>query len=319
VWATAQPDAMVWLSIVSVVDAPFSCALHLLLPAGGASVRMGAVRPTREELRGLYGFGAQAFVVQTALLIIGYTDTALIGVLLGAASVTLYTLPLQLVEQSRVLVNGITQSLLPELAAYRARGEFDKLKSLFLAASRTCAALSVLINVHLVILGPAFLAIWVGPVVAAESPRILLFLGTTATASALSTQVMNPFYQALDLLKLLVLVVSPGRRQLALSVWFAGRFGVWGVALATAIPAVAITMVFAPLLLPRVGVTVGEFAEQSCCRPPLERRLRRDAALRRTSSAPTASCCWPRWQPAWLWSWCWLRRSCCLAPTGSRS
>lgn len=264
-WATAQPDAMIWLSIVSVVDGAIQLPLFIgfcRLVAPG--VRMRAVTPTRLELRSLYGFGAQAFVVQTALLIIGYTDTALIGVLLGAASVTLYTLPLQLVEQSRVLVNGITQSLLPELAAHRARGEFDKLKSLFLGASRTCAALSVLINVHLVILGPAFLAIWVGPAVAAESPRILLFLGIAATASALSTQVMNPFYQALDLLKLLVLVVlAEAVVNFALSVWFAGRFGVWGVALATAIPAVAITMVFAPrFLLPRVGVTVGEFTEQ---------------------------------------------------------
>lgn len=264
-WATAQPSAMVWLAIISVVDGvlqlPIFMGLCRLLSPG---VRVGPVTPTWDELRGLYGFGAQAFVVQMALLIISYTDTALIGVLLGAASVTLYTLPLQLVEQSRVLVNGITQNLLPELAAHRARGEFDKLKSLFMGASRTCATLSVLVNVHLILLGPAFLAIWVGPQVAAESPRILLFLGIAATASAISTQVMNPFYQALDLLKLLVLVVlAEALVNFGLSVWFAGRFGVWGVALATAIPAVAITMFFAPrFLLPRVGVTLGEFATQ---------------------------------------------------------
>lgn len=264
-WATSQKQPMIWLSVVAMVDGFIQLPLfvgfcRLVAP----EVRARPVKPTRDELRGLYGFGAQAFVVQTALLIIGYTDTALIGVLLGASSVALYTLPLQLVEQSRVLVNGITQSLLPELAAYMARGELEKVKQLFLGASRVCASLSVLVNVHLVLLGPAFLTLWVGPAVAAESPRILLFLSIAATASALSTQVMNPFYQALDLLKLLVLVVlAEAVVNFALSVWFAGVFGVWGVALATAVPAVAITMVFAPrVLLPRIGVTVGEFTRE---------------------------------------------------------
>lgn len=264
-WATTQEQTMIWLAVVAMVDGLIQLPLFIgfcRLVAPG--VRARPVKPTRDELRGLYGFGAQAFVVQTALLIIGYTDTALIGVLLGAASVTLYSLPLQLVEQSRVLVNGITQSLLPELAAHRARGEFDQLKVLFLTASRVCAALSVLVNVHLVLLGPGFLAVWLGPSVAAESPRILLFLAIAATASALSTQVMNPFFQALDLLKLLVLVVlAEAVVNFALSVWFAGVFGVWGVALATAVPAVGITMVLAPrVLLPRIGVTVGEFARE---------------------------------------------------------
>jgi O-antigen/teichoic acid export membrane protein len=79
--------------------------------------------PNRQELAVLLGFGLQAFIVQVAALVIGYTDTALIGVLLGAASVTLYVLPLQLIEHSRALIGGITQSLLPELAALRARGD----------------------------------------------------------------------------------------------------------------------------------------------------------------------------------------------------
>lgn len=261
-WAVSRPTPIVSLAIVVVLDGVLQ--LPLLVWACRAVAGAVAIRPawpTRTEMRALLGFGAPAFVLQVAALVIAYTDTALIGMLLGASAVTLYALPLQLVDHSRVVVNGITQSLLPELAALRARGDTTRLKGLYLNASRACGALSAFVNVHLVMLGPAFLTLWIGSDVASHSGPILLFLAIAATASALSTQLLTPFYQALDRQRLLVVVVTvEALINFALSVWLSRRLGVWGVALATALPSVLITLVAAPAqMLPLLGVRLREF------------------------------------------------------------
>jgi len=261
-WASSRPTPLPLLAGVMVLDAALQLPLfgamgHAIAPG----IRFRPQIPTMAELRGLYGFGIQAFVVQIAVLIVSYTDTVLIGVVLGAAAVGVYALPLQLIEHSRILVAGVTQNLLPELSARRARGEMDQVSRMFLVASRACATLSTFVNVHLVLLGPAFLALWVGPEIAAESPKILLCLGIAATAAALSTQAMTPAYMALDLVRvLLVILIGEAAVNFVLSYWLAHAVGLWGVALATAIPAVAITLLFAPRpLLTRLRIALPHF------------------------------------------------------------
>jgi O-antigen/teichoic acid export membrane protein len=264
-WSLTLPNPLIALGVVTVVETAlvlpvFVWICRMLAP----DVRLRPVIPTVGELRSLYAFGFQAFFVQMSLLIITYTDTALIGVLLGPAAVTMYALPLQLVDYSRVLVNGITQSLLPELAGLKVRGDFVGLKKVFLRVSRASAAMSVFINVHLVVLGPAFLALWMGPQFTEDAFEILLFLAIAATIGAVSTQVLIPFYQALDVLKVLVgIVLAEAVLNIGLSAWLATSIGVWGVALASAIPAAAITMVLAPkYMLPRLDVGTGEYLWQ---------------------------------------------------------
>lgn len=261
-WAVTQPSPLPKLATISAIEIGLQVPLLAAVARGVApSLSFQPRLPTMTELRGLYGFGIQAFVVQIAVLVISYTDTALIGVLLGAGAVGVYALPLQLIEHSRILVAGVTQNLLPELSARRARGEMDQVSRMFLLASRACATLSSFVNVHLVLLGPAFLTLWVGPEMAAESPRILLWLGVAATAAALSTQAMTPVYMALDLVRvLLVIVIAEAAVNFTLSYWLANAIGLWGVALATAIPAVAITLLFAPRpLLTRLRVPFAHF------------------------------------------------------------
>ena len=261
-WASAQPVPLPLLAAVTVLDAALQLPLFALMAKAIApGVRFRFQRPTMTELRGLYGFGIQAFVVQVAILVISYTDTALIGVLLGAGAVGVYALPLQLVEHSRFIIAGVTQNLLPELSARQARGEVAQVSRMFLLASRACATMSSFVNVHLVLLGPAFLTLWVGPEIAAESPRILLCLAIAATAAAISTQAMTPVYMALDLVRvLLVIVIAEAAVNFTLSYWLANAVGLWGVALATAIPAVGITLLFAPrTLLGELRITPGHF------------------------------------------------------------
>lgn len=265
----SQP--LVAMAGVVVAEAVYQlAALVVLCRVVAPSVRPTPAWPTWKELKGLYGFGFQAFFVQLAVVLIGYTDTALIGLILGASSVTLYSLPLQLVEYSRVLVNGVTLALLPELASSRARGDLTRLREVYIRAGRICAVLAVFINIHIVLFGEAFLGLWVGASFANGATSILIFLCISAIASALSTQVLAPFYQAFDVLKVLVwLILAEAASNVILSVLLSQTVGLVGVAMATAIPACVITMIFVPrYMVPKLGLGLRDFA-QAIVRPAL--------------------------------------------------
>ena len=79
--------------------------------------------PRAEELRILYGFGVPAFLITFSLRLISYTDTTVIGVVLGAASVGLYSLPLQIIEYTRLAVIGLLRaSCLARITVLHATG-----------------------------------------------------------------------------------------------------------------------------------------------------------------------------------------------------
>ena len=83
-----------------------SAAIHTLMLAAIAyrlvprlSVRL--VRWRLDELRMLYGFGLPSFFIMFAVRLVSFSDTTIIGIMLGASSVAIYSLPLQLMEYAR--------------------------------------------------------------------------------------------------------------------------------------------------------------------------------------------------------------------------
>lgn len=262
VLAVKLPDPLVALASVVVADAVFQlAAMAWLCRVVSPEVTVAPAWPTSLELARLYGFGLQAFFAQVSVMIISYTDTAVVGFMLGAHSVAYYSLPLQLVEYARLLVNGVTHALLPELSSARARGDVERVRDIYLRAARICVVAASFVNVHLVILGPAFLSLWVGVEFGAASPYVLLFLGLSAVAQALSTQLQVPFFQAMNVLRVAVVaLLAEAVLNLGLSLWWAREMGIVGVALATAVPATVTLVVLPRYMQKKLGVSMREFA-----------------------------------------------------------
>jgi len=205
------------------------------------------VRPTRSELRLLYGFGLQSFFLQAAVKLISYTDTTVIGLMLGAASVALYSLPLQLIEYGRIGVNGIVAVLLPRLTALYTKGKIDEVGEAYLRTALITCLVAAFVNVNFVFLGVPFLRLWVGPQFAEPARWVLVCLGAASFFQALSTQAPVPFYQAMHRLRFPAAILScEALVNLALSLAWAPRLGIAGVALATAVPALGISFAVLP-------------------------------------------------------------------------
>jgi O-antigen/teichoic acid export membrane protein len=229
----------------------------------GLSVRL--TRPTAAELKLLYGFGLQSFFVLVAFKLISYTDTTVISVKLGLVSAGLYAPSLRIVEYARQCVGGLAGVLLPRLMVHATRSDLPSLREAYLSSARVACFIAGWLAALVMTLGPAFLTRWVGPEFGNASRMVLVWLSIAAFAQALSTQIPFPFYQALHLLRVpAVVLVLEALCNLGLSLWLAPRMGIEGVALATAIPAVLLSLTVLPVYLyRRLGLSVRTVARTS--------------------------------------------------------
>ena len=241
-------------------------AIHTLMLAAIAYrlVPRLSVRPVkcrRDELRMLYGFGLPSFFILFAVRIVSFSDTTIVGLMLGASAVALYALPLQLMEYARATVGGFTSVLLPRLTEMATRGEMAGVREAYLSAQRIAFFLTAWLAASLMTIGPAFLNRWVGESFGASAQWVLIFVAVAALGQVLTIHAPLGFYQAMHLVAFpaKVLMVE-ALLNLGLSIWLAPRFGLPGVALSTALPAILISaVVLPPYLCRRLGVPIRTF------------------------------------------------------------
>lgn len=245
---------MAWLGVSIPGLSVLLLAIVAYRTIPGFALRL--VKPQAAELRQLYGFGLQSFFIVFAVKLISYTDTTVIGTTLGAASVALYTLPLQLVEYGRAAVAGFSGVFLPRLAGLVVQQDFRALRAAYLSSMRFACVLSGWLVASMIALGPAFLNRWVGPDFGTPTQYVLLALAIATFGQVISTQVPLPFYQALHVVAVPAIVLMlEAVVNLALSLWLAPRLGLVGVAVATVAPALLLSgMVLPPYLCKRLGL-----------------------------------------------------------------
>jgi O-antigen/teichoic acid export membrane protein len=239
-------------AIVTVTTGIQAVLLWVAVWRVAPDVRMRPAKPTLPELRLLYGFGLKSFFILLSSLLVNYTDTTVIGVLLGAGAVGFYAVPLQLAAYGRLAVRGVVSGLLPRLTAYEARGDRQGMRDAYLRISRAASYLAAFIAFNLVTLGTPFIARWIGDSFATAGTVSLTLLAFAGYCQVMSTQTSVPFFQAMESFRAPVTVLLiEAIVNLVLSLWLADTMGIAGVALATLLPAAAVTGLFLPRALCR--------------------------------------------------------------------
>ena len=259
----SSENQMVMLAIVTTVVAAISTlAMAVVVFRFVPQFGITPTRPRADELQFLYGFGLQSFLIVFSVKLISYTDTAVIGFTLGATSVAIYALPLQLVEYSRAGISGLAGVLLPRLTVHVAKGDMGSVREAFLDSVRIALCLAGWLGATLVATGPLFLDVWVGTEYGGQAVWIVIFLCVAMMTHVVASQVPLPFYQALNIVGFpaFVLLCEAGV-NLCLSILLAPRLGLFGVALATAGPAVLISGLILPrFACRRLGIRLSTFA-----------------------------------------------------------
>lgn len=251
--------AVITASAAAVETLGLACLVFLL----NRNLAVRLVVPHRSELKVLYGFGVQSFIVIFSMTLINYTDTTVIGITIGAASVALYSLPLQLVEYIRVAISGVSGVLLPRLTVLAGKGDRDGLRAFYLTIVRVTMFLAAWLTANMVFLGGPFLTLWVGPEFGEQAQWIIACLSLAMMLHIFAITVPLGFYQAMGTLRVpAAVLLAEAAANLALSLYLAPRLGILGVALGTLIPATVVgCLVLPPYLMKLLDLRLAQMVE----------------------------------------------------------
>lgn len=149
----------------------------------GELTRGHPVRVEKARVKELLSFGGWVSVTSFVGAMLVVTDRFLIGAVLGAVAVTLYSIPFQLAQRIAILPAALTTALFPRLSAATP----DEQARLGALAFRTIAALVTLPVLGGVLLIGPFLELWVGREIGGQAAPLgrILLIGFWINAFAL--------------------------------------------------------------------------------------------------------------------------------------
>lgn len=200
---------------------------------------------SKKTLRELFSFGLKSFVYAVSLRISTLTDSLVIGAVLGAAVVPFYIIPVNFLSHACNLILAMTRNFMPVFSELDAVAKKSTTRNLFFGCSRYALGIIIPIVAGVCILGPSFLAHWMGDEYAEKGALVLYIM-----AAAYMVQWLNPFSNRFltgvgkhGIMAKIGIVNS--LLNLGISLVLVRYFGKEGVALGTLLPA----LLFEPYLL----------------------------------------------------------------------
>lgn len=217
----------------------------------------------------LVGFSFWTLLNNAGQLLRDSTDSIVIGKVLNAGLITPFAVASRLMDYFRPIINSMVSPLLPRMSQLDGQGRHREMQGLFLQMTRFSALASLGIGSIVVLHGRSLLLLWVGPVyVSSYSILVLLAIGAVASSSqlgTLSTLIAKGRHRAYG-----IWTMGEGLANLGLSIYWAQKYGIVGVALGTAVPLLAVKLTLQPWYVTRVlDMTLAEYFHKALARPLL--------------------------------------------------
>jgi O-antigen/teichoic acid export membrane protein len=247
--------AAVGVAVVAVMQIPAVLLVRQAVP----DLRIAFDGVTRGSIRGLFSFSASVFVVRVAGVVAQRTDALVIGAALAVRSVTPYVLAQRLSEVIQLFTSQIGQVLLPLASEFDARDEQQRLRGLYLVATRIVLTLAAGLAITLGVLGGSILSVWVGEEYA-EYGYLTAILAAAAVVDTLNWPAASILTGMARHRPLAWIALASAVANVALSVALVDPYGLKGVAVGTLLPsAVASLLLVLPLSLRTLHVELTEF------------------------------------------------------------
>lgn len=220
-----------------------------------------------QTARELLTFSFWTLLNNAGQLLRNSTDSIVIGRVLNASLITPFTVASRLVDYFRPIIGSMVSPLLPRMSQLDGQGRHEEIRSLFLYMTRLSALASLAIGSMLVIHGRSLLLLWMGPRYISSYPiLVLLTVGAVASSAQLGTLhalIARGRHRAYG-----IWTICEGLANLILSVIWAHKYGIVGVALGTAVPLLAVKLTLQPWYVTRIlGLPLREYFGKSLARP----------------------------------------------------
>jgi O-antigen/teichoic acid export membrane protein len=224
----------------------------------------------RESFRKMVSYGSITFVVAIAWQLRFYSDATVIGVFIGSAAITYFSIGSKLVAYSANITQSMSQIFTPMSSEFNATGDLERLRRIFVMGNRACALVVFPISISLLILGKSIIEVWVGTKYVPVGYAVLAWFAVgdcTETAQSASPKILYGMarHRTMALVRL-----AEGAVNLVLSIILLHYYGVLGVAIGTVVPQLCTNLIFMPEHLCRVlGMRLRSFVSQAYLAPAL--------------------------------------------------
>jgi O-antigen/teichoic acid export membrane protein len=217
--------------------------------------------------RELLGFGFWTLLNNAGQLLRDSTDSIVIGRVLNAALITPFTVASRLVDYFRPIITSMVSPLMPRMSQLDGQGRHGDIQRLFLDMTRLSALASLAMGSMLVLHGRSLLLLWVGPRYVSSYPILVLLaigaIASSAQVATLHTLIAKGRHRAYG-----IWTLGEGVANLVLSIIWARRYGIVGVALGTAVPLLTVKLTLQPWYVTRVlDMSLGKYFGKALARP----------------------------------------------------
>jgi O-antigen/teichoic acid export membrane protein len=234
------------------------------------AVRYGLRHVHRESFRKIVSYGSITFVATIASQLRFYSDATVIGIFIGAAAITYFSIGSKLVSYAGNITQSMAQIFTPMSSQFNATGDMERLRQIFVMGNRACALVVFPLCALLIVLGKSVIAVWVGAkyVPVAYTVLVLLLISDSSQmAQAASGKIL---YGMARHRTLAFVWLGEGVANLTLSIVLLHYYGVIGVALGTTIPQLCTNLFFLPEHLCRIlEMRLRDFLSQAYLAPAL--------------------------------------------------
>jgi O-antigen/teichoic acid export membrane protein len=223
----------------------------------------------RTGIKLIFSFSVFSFLIHISGSLIYATDNIVIGTFLPVSAVTFYVIGGNLVEYTRTIVGGISQTMTPLASSIEAMHDPERLQSVVLLSSRAAQMIVLPIALTFMLRGSSFIGLWMGRQYADLSGKVLWILSLTILFWAATTVTSGCLLGLSKHRPLAPVMLVEGLCNLALSVmWVKGSLGILGVAWGTVLPSLATSLLFWPWYSHRtLGISPLAYVVSSWVRP----------------------------------------------------
>jgi O-antigen/teichoic acid export membrane protein len=197
------------------------------------------------RVRELASFGFYSFLINAGDYLRFYTDSVVIGRVLGAILVTPFNVAGRLMGYFRMGITALTTPFVPRMSEVEGQGNRDELREIFLRGTKIATLFSVFVSSLLFLNGKALLGLWVGERFMKDYG--LLMTLTLGYVVAMAQRPLAQLAYAQGRHRVLgIWMLGEGVANVLLSIYWARRYGLMGVALGTTVPMLVTGLIFQP-------------------------------------------------------------------------
>jgi O-antigen/teichoic acid export membrane protein len=214
----------------------------------------------REHVGLVLSFSIFSFTLLVFDTVIIYMNSVVVGIFLSASLVTFFAIASNLVNYARAIVGGISKTSTPHASALEARGDSQGLQRALVNGAAFATIVTLPIAATFLIRGKDFIGLWMGSEYAALSGQVLWILTLGLVFSACNQVTLATVLGVSKHKPLVPVFLGQALCNMILTILLIHRWGLVGVAWATTLPYLAMSLFFWPWYLNRtLGVSARSY------------------------------------------------------------